>query len=64
MHQADHMSKPGAEQLARQIKQYWFDRGVKVNAWAERSHGEGEGEIWVVRSDQKNIIPAAATALE
>jgi hypothetical protein len=57
MTQADFMSKAGAEALARKINEHWTQRGVKANAHAERSHGEGEGEIWVVRSDLNYGVP-------
>ena len=57
MTQADFMTKAGAESLARKLNEYWTQRGVRAGARAERSHGEGEGEIWVVRSDLKYGVP-------
>lgn len=57
MQKADFMSKVGAEALVRRIREYWLDRGVRVNVWAERQEGFGEGEIYVVRSNLGWKVP-------
>ena len=52
----DQMTKTGAEELARKIRDYWLRRGVMVNVWIECNVTYSEGSTrhaYVVRSDLK-----------
>ena len=60
----DLCTKPAAEALARKIRTYWLMNGQLPTVWAEKSHGEGEGEIWVVRSNLKWVVPHAQSVQE
>ncbi len=46
----DTLSQAGAESLARAIRRYWADRGLKVEVWAEADPRTQLG-YWVVRSN-------------
>ena len=53
LYQTDPCSFRGAEQLARQIKQYWADKGHKVEVWSERVYDS----FYIVRSNLRNGRP-------
>jgi len=44
--------RKASEYLARRIKNYWLEKGVKCKVWVEPFH-MGETRLWQIRSDLK-----------
>jgi hypothetical protein len=44
----ENLTKEGAERLAREIREYWYRRGIAPDVWVEKAEG---AELWGVRSN-------------
>lgn len=59
--EAESLSEVGAVRLAHRIRQYWYDQGRVVRTRIERSGGNRQSNVFVVRSDMKNGMPQKRT---
>lgn len=62
----DHISEDGAQKLARRIREYWGERGMKVATSvapvAMGTAGDNKGAVFSVRSDMVDALPRRASA--
>jgi hypothetical protein len=62
----DHMSHPGAAELARRLRKYWLDRGFNIRTRIEViEHGTKDAAFFCVRSDLngRGFPPAGSKVL-
>ena len=62
----DHISEDGAQKLARRIREYWADRGLKVTTsvapiWVGAA-GDGKGAVYGIRSNMVDGVPPRVSA--
>ena len=63
----DYLSETGARELATRLREFWQQRGYRVNAWIERVEFGAKGEqrpfvLHVVRSDLFVGLPLPTSA--